>query len=639
MRAKTKKWFSPLFVLTLAVAGIFGVSAAVVDKQAEETQVVEKADAANERTIYLNPGVWDKDNAWFGIWKHNTNTFAQFSSVTVYNGGTAKTYYKATVDSATNSCNFVRFHAGGSMEWSNVDNQTSDCSIEDNTLCVITGWNQGDRTVSNHVYTVTKTASVNKTLEDTGNKLEINESLLVSSESNFPVPGNASDKSGYTKTSGWYTNLACTNSYTSRTLSSDITLYTKYTSVDYTEGTRYYLDITKNCSKWESDSAWFAVYLYSPLDRNANWARLTRLGDSHTYYFDMPSGTWNKLLWIRLNPSCDVTKLPTYESKYGFWNQSNDVFKDSSKEYWLVTSDTWNNIPGTWYNSTDGQYRIFSTPLSPSISTMRYWFTFRTPGNLFENGGRFAIHAYNDSEDYYFTTSSIQNSASGDTHYFYYVDLPTTITKIQPIRIESGSSNAGRISVWNWMANDDKYLAVSSYKPSVMWVCDYYNWDTPAYSCGFYAFANSTLSPAWTASAPVMAKVLEAYYTCSDSDLNGNRAASNLKSNFWEHLYGTGFDTTMIYDYTYEDYKAHGDSYDGCSRSDSYQISVTEKWLHLYSAQSVYGSIRNIDPYTLIVGSEDNSSVILIIIASSISILSITALSVLMVKKKKSVNK
>ena len=52
MRAKTRKWFNPLFVLTLAVAGLFGVTAAVVNKQVEETPVVEKAEAAD--TIIAN---------------------------------------------------------------------------------------------------------------------------------------------------------------------------------------------------------------------------------------------------------------------------------------------------------------------------------------------------------------------------------------------------------------------------------------------------------------------------------------------------------------------------------------------------------------------------------------------------------
>ena len=82
MRAKTKKWFSPLFVLTLAVAGIFGVTAKVVDKQAEEAPVVEKADAGTSTTLYYaantsNPvrvnicvrydGDWEGGSTWYQV--------------------------------------------------------------------------------------------------------------------------------------------------------------------------------------------------------------------------------------------------------------------------------------------------------------------------------------------------------------------------------------------------------------------------------------------------------------------------------------------------------------------------------------------------------------------------------------------
>ena len=55
MRIKTKKWASPLFIISLAVAGIFGVSAAVIDKQVEETPVVEEAKAYTEHNFYVVP--------------------------------------------------------------------------------------------------------------------------------------------------------------------------------------------------------------------------------------------------------------------------------------------------------------------------------------------------------------------------------------------------------------------------------------------------------------------------------------------------------------------------------------------------------------------------------------------------------
>ena len=88
MRAKTRKWFNPLFVLTLAVAGLFGVTAAVVDKQLEESPVVEKADAAttNANNIYLklideatNYTRWGRDPK-VHIWNITISTDSSFAS-------------------------------------------------------------------------------------------------------------------------------------------------------------------------------------------------------------------------------------------------------------------------------------------------------------------------------------------------------------------------------------------------------------------------------------------------------------------------------------------------------------------------------------------------------------------------------
>ena len=56
MRTKLKKWASPLFIVSLAVAGIFGVTAGIVDKQVKETPVVEEADAATDHNIVYYKG-------------------------------------------------------------------------------------------------------------------------------------------------------------------------------------------------------------------------------------------------------------------------------------------------------------------------------------------------------------------------------------------------------------------------------------------------------------------------------------------------------------------------------------------------------------------------------------------------------
>ena len=96
MRAKTKKWFSPLFVLTLAIAGIFGVSAAVVNKQAEETPAVEKADAtAQNEYIYARA---NPDNSFGALtkvhmWGSSGDYAAWDNDPTMTRIGSTNTYY------------------------------------------------------------------------------------------------------------------------------------------------------------------------------------------------------------------------------------------------------------------------------------------------------------------------------------------------------------------------------------------------------------------------------------------------------------------------------------------------------------------------------------------------------------------
>ena len=71
MGTKKFKWGNPLFVAFLAVAGIFGVSSAVVNKQAEEIQPVEKAEAYDAGRIH---GQVFGDSNWHDVSGHYNST-------------------------------------------------------------------------------------------------------------------------------------------------------------------------------------------------------------------------------------------------------------------------------------------------------------------------------------------------------------------------------------------------------------------------------------------------------------------------------------------------------------------------------------------------------------------------------------
>lgn len=127
MRAKTKKWFSPLFVLTLAVAGIFGVTAAVVDKQASDAPVVEKADAAytalyitgeasahgwNDTAVAAYKLNQDTDGNGYGVFTLSTGLFR----FTLGNGSWSKDYGWSQMYSARGDYSLINstFTDGGS---------------------------------------------------------------------------------------------------------------------------------------------------------------------------------------------------------------------------------------------------------------------------------------------------------------------------------------------------------------------------------------------------------------------------------------------------------------------------------------------------------------------------------------------
>ncbi|MBE6142245.1 MAG: hypothetical protein E7175_05355 [Erysipelotrichaceae bacterium] len=656
-----------LMISFLAIAGIFGASSAIVNNEVKETPVVEKAEAAKTETklrLLCNTGSWWKNDGtstttWFaGINKDivsSTESSFDFATAlgkyddeyrwnSVYpNGGTTQYYYQEFDLGSKQLQNITAAYFKRTVYTSNQLDLASGTPLTQikNGTCntvIITSGTALDTSSSNakNYYRIRLFTSTSQSWSS-GTGYSVANAYLYSNS--YTAPSSVtSTPSGYSF-SGWRIGSVGGSAYTTRTPTTDLDLYAVYSPINYELNRRYFLCLD-DYSSWLNDKAKFAVYLYEPGDTGVLWLPLTQLGNSRHFYFDMPSsGSYNKLVWIRLDPNYNPSNLPTYDNAKGFWNQSQDIFKDGDKDFWAVSGAGGDSkIYGTWYTANEGNYGVFYENLSPTPSTMRYWFVFRNDGGFFSGDARFGLHAYNDSgeNDFYFGTALKNSETAGGTHTFYYFDVPITATKLQPIRVSSGSYNAGRTFIWNWMTNSPGYLSVSDYPPSKMWICDYEG--LADYKSNFTATANDTLNPAWTASAPVMAKVLEAYYTCSTSSLNGNRAASNLKTNFWDHPFGDGYNTTMLYDYTYADYHSHGDSYDGCSRSGTYQISVTDKWLSLSTAQGKYGAINHFNPMVILTNDENNLSTIIIIIAASVSLLSITALSILLVKKRKRVD-
>ena len=101
-------------------------------------------------------------------------------------------------------------------------------------------------------------------------------------------------------------------------------------------GTKLYL--TPN-SNWKSSNARFAAYFFNG-SGNA-WASMTKVaGQTDLYEVAAPSGTWDKVIFCRMNPSASANN---WNNK---WNQTADLIYDGNNNHYKINSGSWDK--GTW---------------------------------------------------------------------------------------------------------------------------------------------------------------------------------------------------------------------------------------------------------------------------------------------------
>ena len=138
---------------------------------------------------------------------------------------------------------------------------------------------------------------------------------------------------------------------------------------------------------------------------------------------------------------------------------------------------------------------------------------------------------------------------------------------------------------------------------------------------------------------PLLAAIaLSGIHTCSNSNLNGFNAYTNWLSSFITNKGNNNSDLNVanLVDYTIIDYASMDTEYRG--RHD-YSFTAYEKYaMTCRQAGSVPVRISSLANLNWLIDGQNgyNSSIILIVVASSLSLLSITALSVLVIKKRKS---
>ena len=86
---------------------------------------------------------------------------------------------------------------------------------------------------------------------------------------------------------------------------------------------------------WANDGARFAIYVFNNSTGANAWADMTAVGDG-TYTVTLPEGTWDKVIFVRMNPSA------TENNWNNKWNQSANLDIFNGKLY-TVPSNSWDN--------------------------------------------------------------------------------------------------------------------------------------------------------------------------------------------------------------------------------------------------------------------------------------------------------
>ena len=108
----------------------------------------------------------------------------------------------------------------------------------------------------------------------------------------------------------------------------------------YSTSGKYYLVPNDN---WKSSDAWFATYFFNNSTGKNKWVKMTKISDNPAYYeVVIPSGTWPNLIFCRMNAG------KTNMEWNNVWNQTSDLAKQTSNNFYTIASGAWSKGSGSW---------------------------------------------------------------------------------------------------------------------------------------------------------------------------------------------------------------------------------------------------------------------------------------------------
>lgn len=413
------------------------------------------------------------------------------------------------------------------------------------------------------------------------------------------------------------------------------TLYYVYTNVDDWWSTRQscytadmlfeddYIYFTPSLN-WAGNSAGFKIVTQDIFEGDIEtYETMTLL--TNTKFNGM--FTTDTVYYYQLTKVCCITKfmrwnpahMDSKDPSVGQWNYSGACYHVNSSYYWVdMGTSSWYD---TWTTSDSsgvvwqacGDLLSKTSDQSPSDNTGRI--IFNNSGSAWAGDGKCAVRAWGGkSSSYGFTATCyvlnwFHDKDSADTGVWYgYADIPLDVTGYQFVLLSDEDYGA---SIWNYQTGDNFSKSTSSF--------------SQVYYASGNEKTNITISTGAAkdskAYTSLMAVVLAAVNTCSDSEYNGYNAYTNLNNNFYSKATSTA-------------------QYSVCSSLNSIESYSVSTHFAALAARSTAQSPVNL--YGIQIGllskidtAETSVTTIVIIIASAISLISITVLSILLVKKRK----
>lgn len=676
MRTKKFKWGNPLFVAFLAVAGIFGISSVLINKQAEETPVVEKAEATdwdgtmtlirvedswNVRTLklcnsytFLNSDynftllqafVRNYYENEYNDWNYQTDQkrykFDNGNVILLSAGTTSTGYSDFYLPSWLTQCEIQLINIGNTFKcgWLNnlllypkrnwTDWNTGGGYVGSAVGCTATyqDWNndenqcKGYRDSSSnpgHVVTITK-----KCLTSSSQISSSTSTVYLYSKNNITSPSNISNY--FKMNSSWYkgtTFSGATDTYTipSLVFVDDLNDLTIDLVAKYVGGK--YIFFTDNKSRSINN-----VIYEGPSVSNTGPG-----GDEMHFFYVNRDSNW---VYYALVPE-DTTKLIFTNGEWGGYNQTIDItgFTLNNCNGWVCTDTTGDNkyYVKEWIITSD------VTPLYAGETLYIYRTDAADDSDyavyFFNQCGEDVVSAWSSKAEEIEDAGKALNIYSGNNG-FYKVTVPSD----QPIW-------SRMIVVRYKKAKDpstDKWGGVDSQTPDL----------TP----------NGTKCFGF-----IDAEAVDRNNNYNDTNINANIFGYHLitKTSSSANVCAADGSTNLSnLETAWSSLKSEYDSYNLSIQGAIYDSPASETGTSLEQAMARYDYIvfykkytlpggtvldfvgrddsgnrtpyaaNNFTPFNIFGGSEENVSMIIIIVASSVALLSVTALSILVIKKRK----